>query len=327
MIKKSKTGNVETFHAEDSDMVPDMSHKSFFDPDVENPHVEACKEWLRRRLSSFSPSVISDKEFVEDCGVNNLVKLGRAFDEMIIDGEVEVVEDGYILNGTKGGDYVKVKVKNKFSYDDTEYEEGDVVDLPDDFGKTAIKKDFAEEYVEEKDEEEDEEEEEAPSLEDAAPSLEEETEDTKEMKKKAKGEEEEEEQERPDESEVERMKRKAKEETPTPPHWNPSTEDWLIGKVVSTGQGKKQGENRFAEVEVREGPVDAKKKVGKDDKGQNKYETIEANVGDTVLLWERKTLEDMFDQLKAGMKLAVQFTGTKDSGKGNPTMLFDWHIE
>jgi len=106
---------------------------------------------------------------------------------------------------------------------------------------------------------------------------------------------------------------------PTPPHWDPEINDWLLGKVVSMGEGKN---NRFAEVEVAERPVKAREKAGDD------YEVVTVEPGEPVLLWCSKVLEDLFDQLKAGMRVAVQFIGTQKSSRGgNPVKLYDYAFE
>jgi len=128
-------------------------------------------------------------------------------------------------------------------------------------------------------------------------------------------------EERPEkESPYARLMEKARAGGPTPPHWDPEIDDWLLGKVVSTGEGKN---NRFAEVEVAEHSVKAREKTGEDE-----YKVTTVEPGESVLLWCSKVLEDLFDQLKAGMRVAVQFIGTQKSSRGgNPVKLYDYAFE
>lgn len=122
------------------------------------------------------------------------------------------------------------------------------------------------------------------------------------------------------------LKSKAKSASEeTPPHWNPKEGDWLMGTVVSTGTGTN---NRFVEVKLAEGEAQGRKKAGLDEDEEPIYESCRVKEGESVLLWEATVLEDLFDQVKAGKDLAVQFTGTKQTRSGgNPTKLYDWSIE
>jgi len=129
-------------------------------------------------------------------------------------------------------------------------------------------------------------------------------------------------EERPEkESPYARLREKAKAgASTTPGHWDPELDDWLDGKVVATGEGKN---NRFAEVEVAEHSVKAREKTGK-----GEYEATTVEPGESVLLWCSKVLEDLFDQLKAGMRISVQFIGTQKTKRGgNPVKLYDYAFE
>jgi len=103
------------------------------------------------------------------------------------------------------------------------------------------------------------------------------------------------------------LKERAKSQTNKPPNWHPKVDDWLLGSVVSTGTGTN---SRFAEVEIQES-VRAKEKSGEDE-----YEIKTVEPGETVLLWESTTLKDLFDQLTAGMDLAVQYVGKQTTRSG-----------
>ncbi len=72
----SKTGNVETFHQEGSDLVPDKT-------------VEEMKKWVREQFEKGEKKTFSDlwDLFKTKFGVKNGGKFSKALDELVKKGE------------------------------------------------------------------------------------------------------------------------------------------------------------------------------------------------------------------------------------------------
>ncbi|OKY77346.1 MAG: hypothetical protein BTN85_1996 [Candidatus Methanohalarchaeum thermophilum] len=121
----------------------------------------------------------------------------------------------------------------------------------------------------------------------------------------------------PSEGSEEEMKKKEEEENvwsqldeelemekgKRPPIWQPDIGDKLFGTVRSTGKSTRT-ENRFLEIEIAKNPVKAENR-------KNKKTTVKK--GEKVLVWEKAALSDLFDETKAGDKIALQFLGQKES--------------
>ncbi|KXA95653.1 hypothetical protein AKJ65_01320 [candidate division MSBL1 archaeon SCGC-AAA259E19] len=116
-----------------------------------------------------------------------------------------------------------------------------------------------------------------------------------------------------------KLKRRAKSGSDKPPDWNPKKGDWLLGTVNRTGEGEN---NRFAAIEVSEKAVRAKRRTGED-----KHEGVTVEVRSEVLLWEVKDLSDLFDKIRAGSKIAVQYTGEIKTSEGHRAKLYDYAVE
>ncbi|KXA98247.1 hypothetical protein AKJ37_00850 [candidate division MSBL1 archaeon SCGC-AAA259I09] len=117
----------------------------------------------------------------------------------------------------------------------------------------------------------------------------------------------------------EKLKKKAKSSSDKPPDWDPEKGDWLLGTVKRTGEGEN---NRFAAVRVSKDSVRAKRKTG-----EGEYENVTVQPGEEILLWEVKDLSDFFDKSRAGLKIAVQYTGEVKTSDGHKAKLYDHAVE
>jgi len=183
---------------------------------------------------------------------------------------------------------LKIHIKKGFSYEGETYEKGEQYDVSQAVGETAVEKGYAQEIE----------------------GIQEEVEEKPELELTESKEPE------PEGGDVwDQLDKEAKTKTEKPPNWNPEAGDRLHGNVVSTGQGPN---SRFAEVEVAKNSVKARQKVGEEE-----YEEQTVQPGDNVLLWESTTLEDFFDQMKAGMKIAVHYEGKQKTSSGQKAKMFD----
>jgi len=234
-----------------------------------------------------------DEEIESDFDPNNLSRVARALELMFDSGELEKDEEGVVfynsdIDTEEVMNMVEIEVHKTFKAGGETYEEGETYEVPQELADKAEAGGYATEKLEE----------ETPELE----PVEEEEGEELEIE--------------PGEGDIwDRLDKEAKTQREKPPNWNPEAGDRLHGTVTSTGQGPN---SRFAEIEVAKNPVKARQKVGEEE-----YEEQTVQPGDNVLLWESTTLEDFFDQVKAGMKIAVHYEGKQKTSSGQKAKMFD----
>ncbi|KXA94857.1 hypothetical protein AKJ65_03270 [candidate division MSBL1 archaeon SCGC-AAA259E19] len=196
---------------------------------------------------------------------------------------------------------MKVRVKQTFQHENERFEEGTVTDLPDSVAEQAIEKDYAEKAEEEGEEKE----EEMPKLEpseetEEAPEVEEqETEVTGGEKAAEKTKETEE----PGDVFGE-MEKKLDEEPENPPTWSPPRKDAPDPDEVDDLKGRVQRISR---------------NVGRN---ENDVIAVRTPEGETLSLWKKVALEDLFDVVEVGDYIAVRYTGTETGSSGRTYLTY-----
>jgi len=284
-IEWSKTGGVETQHATGLDLIPDKT-------------VEEYIKEVRDLVYGVAPIHRSEfeKRINWEFDPNNLSKAARALELMFDSGELEEDEEGVVyydsdIDTKEVMNMVEIEVHETFKAGGETYEEGKTYEVNQELADKVESAGYASEKIGKKAEE-------LPEI---------------EIEEEEEGEEV---QIEPGEGDVwDQLDKEAKTQREKPPNWNPETGDKLHGTVISTGQGPN---SRFVEVEVAKNSVKARQKVGEEE-----YEEQTVQPGDNVLLWESTTLEDFFDQVKAGMKIAVHYEGKQKTSSGQKAKMFD----
>ncbi|KXB01493.1 hypothetical protein AKJ41_01250 [candidate division MSBL1 archaeon SCGC-AAA259O05] len=193
---------------------------------------------------------------------------------------------------------MKIKVKEAFQYQGEKLEKGETVNLGDSVAKTAIEKGYAEKAEEGKKEEMPE----LKPVEEAEESSEAEEREP-EVSEKEKTAEKVKETEEPG-SFFGEMERKLDEEPENPPSWSPAREDAPDPSEIDDLKGRVQRVNR---------------NVGAN---ENDVIAVKTPDGETLSLWKKAALGDLFNAVEVGDYVAVRYTGTETSASGRTYLTY-----